>query len=173
MPDPYRLRLRLASGAEMEASGDPEFIRAEREAFLALDNPAQAEPLGGGAQQGRHGNMEPAWNSIIEARGSNIQLRAKLGGDRTNRDACLVLLAASQKLLNTSKPTAAQLARWLRASGYPVQRVDRAISDALHKGEILASGSRRGRRYELTGPGRLKAYLLANQLGSVITGTRQ
>ncbi|MDD5629517.1 MAG: hypothetical protein PHU21_10670, partial [Elusimicrobia bacterium] len=111
---------------------------------------------------------ELAWDAMIERKGQNIHLRAKLPADRSQKDACLVLLIASQKLLHQPKPTAAQLAKWLRVSGYPVQRMDRALQEAIAQGELLASGSRRARRYELTGPGRVKAFLLAHQLAASI-----
>lgn len=162
MGEPARVRLKLSNGAEFEASGDPDFIRAERGAFLEL----QQEPAA--AQNAAPGASLADWSAIAEAQGGNLQLRAKLKNDKTNKDACLVLLAAAQKLLHLKRPTAAQLARWLRASGYPIGRVDRAIADALQRGEMLASGSRRARRYELTGPGLLKAALLAEQLASTI-----
>src|SRR5579859_513770 len=152
-----RLRLKLPSGAEFEAAGDPDFIRAERAAFLEIHGtqvPANADdqyrPIM--APNASRRAMED-WATIAEASGNNLQLRAKLRHDKTNKDACLVLLASAQKLLNQPRPTAAQLARWLRASGYPIGRIDRAMSEALGRGEILASGSRRARRYQLTGPG--------------------
>ncbi len=163
MSEAARVRLKLPNGAEFEASGDPDFIRAERGAFLDL----QQEPSA--AQNAAPGASLADWGAIAETQGSNVQLRAKLKNDKTHKDACLVLLAAAQKLLNLKRPTAAQLARWLRASGYPVGRVDRAIAEALQRGEMLASGSRRARRYELTGPGLLKATLLAEQLAAIIT----
>ena len=160
----HRIRIKLPNGAEIEAAGSPEFVRTEREVFLAEQRtPKQAQDAAAEA-----GPARLAWDQIIESKGLNIQLRAKLKDNKNNKDACLVLLAAAHKVLNQSKPTAAQLAKWLRSSGYPVQRVDRAISEAIEKGEIMASGSRRARRYELTGPGRLKAFLLAEQLSDLI-----
>lgn len=168
MPTDSRLRLRLPNGAEFEAAGDPEFIRSERTVFL------NAQEDTGGVRPAGPGGMAAAaadWASIVESNGGNLQLRAKLKNGKTHKDACLVLLAAAQKLIHQTRPTAAQLARWLRASGYPVRRVDRAIAEALDKGELLASGSRRARRYELTGPGFLKACAIAGQLASLISGT--
>ena len=50
------------------------------------------------------------------------------------------------------------------------QPTGEALQAAVTQGHILSSGSRRARRYELTAPGRLKAYLLANQLTAAITG---
>jgi len=176
-----RIRLKLPDGSELEAEGDPDFVRSERERFLASKQPGGAQepikqempasrpapeekqaPGAAGGTAGSH--YSPLWNTIIEPKGEGIQLRAKLDQDKTGADACLVLLNAAQKILNVSKPTAAQIAKWLRASGYPIQRVDRAVSEALGRGDLLASGSRRARRYELTGPGRVKALHLANQL---------
>ncbi|MFA5139748.1 MAG: hypothetical protein WC728_10995 [Elusimicrobiota bacterium] len=177
MPQPpnHRLRLKLPTGAELEAEGSPEFITQERREFLAcstMQTPSSA------AAEHRRGTpmqnpLEPAWEELIESKGNGIQLRAKLKGDSSPRDACLVLIAASQRFLRNAKPTAAQLARWLRASGYPVRRVDRAIRDALQTGEILASGSRRGRRYELSGPGLARAFSLGLQLAAMLRPSSQ
>jgi hypothetical protein len=171
MPDQnHRLRLKLPTGAELEAEGSAEFVRAEREEFLVRIQAAAAEAGAAGAPAANLGLPNIDWEAITEIRGQNIQLRSKLRGEGNEKDACLVLMGASQKLLNLAKPTAAQLAKWLRSSGYPIQRMDRALQDGVARGEILASGSRRARRYELTAPGRLKAHILANQLTAVITG---
>lgn len=162
----HRLKLRWPNGAELEAEGTPEFIRQERQEFLGQ----LAAPAGPGALQ------EPNvphidWEAITERRGQQLQLRGKPPG-ATEKEACLVLLAASQRLLGEPKPTAGQLAKWLRGSGFPIGRVDRALQSAVTAGEVLSSGSRRGRRYELTAHGRMRAYILANQLTGTITGRR-
>lgn len=162
-----RLRIRWPNGAEFEAEGSPEFIQAERAQFLAeLSRPQAASP--------EEGLQEPphiSWEAVTELKGRHLQLRAKLPG-KSEQEACLILLAASQKLLNEPKPTASQLAKWLRGSGYPVLRMDRALQEAVAGGLILSSGSRRARRYELTAPGRMKAFILANELTALITGQR-
>jgi len=170
MEDRQRLRLKLPDGAEFEAEGTPEFVRSERLEFLSGLSAHASGPLA--APHLPKAGQEPtiAWEAVIERKGQNIHLRAKLPGDRPQKDACLVLLAASQKLLHLPKPTAAQLAKWLRVSGYPVQRMDRALHEGIAQGELLSSGSRRARRYELTGPGRVKAFLLALQLAAAISG---
>lgn len=157
---PHRLRLKLPGGAELEAEGTPEFVWKEREEFLrGLRGP---EP--GLQAPGDPAAPAVAWDAVTEAKGRGIQLRGKLPPDKGEKDACLVLLAASEKRLQEPRPTATQLAKWLRTSGYPILRMDRALQDAVSRGEILASGSRRSRRYELTASGRLKAYILASQL---------
>lgn len=164
---PHKLRIKFSDGTELEAEGTPEFIASERREFLgglqSPRRPSTTAPL----KPGR--DIEPAWRDLIEGRGAGvIQLRAKLGGGRSEMEACLILIAASRKLLRQPKPTAAQLARWLRASGYPIKRVDRVIQRAIDRGDILASGSRRGRRYELSGPGLAKAFNLAQELSEAI-----
>lgn len=167
MPEdrPHRIRIKLSDGSELEAEGTADFVRAERLEFLSeRRRPAGEHP------EGAPERPRIAWETITEAKGAGLQLRAKLTGEKAEKDACLVLVAASEKLLNQSKPTAAQLAKWLRASGYPILRVDRALQDGVQKGEILSSGSRRARRYELTAPGRLKACILADRLTALITG---
>ena len=169
MDDIQKLRLKLPDGSEFEAEGTPEFVRTERQEFISSIRPHSAGPA---AAAPAKAGQEPfiSWEAIIERKAHNIHLRAKLSGDRSHKDACLVLLAASQKLLNQPKPTAAQLAKWLRVSGYPVQRMDRALQEGIAQGELLSSGSRRARRYELTGPGRVRAFLLAFQLAQIISG---
>lgn len=179
-PDlPHKLRIKLPSGAELEAEGSPEFVTEERREFLTLQAGKAASPEGGAAALPRSGAEVPlgreeeivSWDTIIDAKRDTIQLRAKLRGEKTEKDACLALLAGAQILLRNPKPTSSQLAKWLRASGYPISRVDRALQEALDKGEILASGSRRARRYELSGPGKVKAMLVAARLTSWIRGS--
>ncbi len=173
MEHAQKLRLKLSDGSEFEAEGSTEFVRSERQEFMSSLRAQTSAPGPMAAQRPQtRTSQEPeiAWEALIERKGHDIHLRAKLPGDRPQKDACLVLLAASQKLLHQPKPTAAQLAKWLRVSGYPVQRMDRALQEAIEQGELLSSGSRRARRYELTGPGRVKAYLLAHGLAAAING---
>ena len=164
----YRLRLKLPTGAELEAEGSPEFVESERRAFLEETRPKTGPGAAGAPESGY---QAPDWEQLLDQKAGTVQLRAKPHG-RSEKDACLVLLAGAAALLGVNKPTAAQLAKWLRASGYPIGRIDRALADALTRGEILASGSRRARRYELTGPGRAKAFLLAAELAQTIDGPR-
>lgn len=170
MEHQQKLRLKLPDGAEFEAEGTLDFVRAERQEFIASLQTQPDLPSTPRSQAKPGQEPELPWEAMIERKGHDIHLRAKLPGDRPLKDACLVLLIASQKLLHQPKPTAAQLAKWLRVSGYPVQRMDRALQTAITQGELLSSGSRRARRYELTGPGRIKAFLLAHQLAAAING---
>lgn len=159
-----RLRLKLADGAELEAEGTAEFVERQREAFLGpapqppASTRAAAGPLAAGAEP------RIAWEAVAEIRGRDLTLRGKLPSPAGELEACLVLLAAGHRLLNTPKPTSTQLAKWLRTSGYPIGRMDRALQAAVQGGQLLSSGSRRARRYELTASGRLKALILADQL---------
>jgi hypothetical protein len=172
----HKIHLKLPNGAELEAEGSPEFVTSERREFLTLQTAAATAAPEGGSPPAATPRLPPggplvAWDAVIEAKGDSIQLRSKLRGDRTEKDACLVLLAAAQTILRNQKPTSSQLAKWLRASGYPISRVDRLLQEALDQGEILASGSRRARRYELSGPGKVKAMILAVRLTSWINGS--
>ncbi|PJB23730.1 MAG: hypothetical protein CO113_17450 [Elusimicrobia bacterium CG_4_9_14_3_um_filter_62_55] len=161
----HRLRIQLPSGASFEAEGSPGFIAAERQEFIALQ--AGRRGTSAAAESGPDAG-EPAWETLLESSGQKLAMRAKLRGERGERDACLILLAAARTLLRERRPTAAQIARWLRASGYPIARVDRAIQASIDQGEILASGSRRARRYELSGPGLAKAFRLGRQHAAFI-----
>lgn len=192
-----RVRLRLPTGAEIEVEGSQDFVEQERRSFLSqFEAPApvpEASPAAGHLSSrlaqadlqamgtgGRPWEAAealpgaaylPSWDSLTETHRGVLQLRTKLKTEESEKDASLVLMAAAQKLLNNPKPTASQLAKWLRVSGYPVGRIDRVLQGAVETGEILATGSRRARRYELTAHGRMKAFILARQLQKLITGT--
>ena len=173
-PNQQRLRLKLPDGSEFEAEGTAEFVQSERQQFQASINPPPTNNI---RAQSKSPEENPYalnihWETIIEQKDGGIHLRAKLSGDRSHKDACMVLLSASQSLLRQPRPTATQLAKWLRISGYPVQRMDRTLQEGIAQREILSSGSRRARRYELTGPGKIKALLLAQQLASTVTGQK-
>lgn len=170
MTTPHRLRLKLPNGAELEAEGEAEFVRREREEFLLRQPPAA--PLLPAAQTQTPGR-EPRvdWTAVAEAKNGGLTLRGKIpDGDRSGRDAALVLLLACEQMLGQSRPTAAALAKWLRAAGYPVGRMDRVLQDAVAGGELLSSGSRRSRRYELTAAGKIRALLLAERLTAAVRG---
>ncbi len=165
---PHRVRLKLPNGAELEAEGDAEFVRQERAEFLIRQTPA---PAAHPETPGREPRVD--WNAVVEAKGGGLTLRGKLAGaDKAGKDACLVLLLASERLLSQPKPTAAMLGKWLRVSGYPVGRMDRTLQDAIAQGELLSSGSRRSRRYELTASGKIRALLLSEQLTAAVLGRR-
>ncbi|MFI5347971.1 MAG: hypothetical protein ACHQ2Z_00375 [Elusimicrobiota bacterium] len=166
----HRVRLKLPNGAELEAEGEAEFVRQERADFILRQTPAAA-----GGTAGHEPGREPRvdWNAVVEARAGGLILRGKIpGGDKGGKDACLVLILSAEKLLSQPKPTATMLAKWLRISGYPVGRMDRTLQDAIAQGELLSTGSRRSRRYELTATGKIKALLLAEQLTAVVLGRR-
>ena len=165
----HRVRVKLPNGAELEAQGDPEFVRQERAEFWLRQAPLPAAAAPGAA--GREPRVD--WNAVVEARSGGLTLRGKLpGGDKGGRDASLVLLLASERLLSQPRPTAAQLGKWLRASGYPVGRLDRALQDSVAQGQLLSAGSRRSRRYELTAAGKIKALLLAERMTAAVLGRR-
>ncbi len=166
--NPHRVRLKLPNGAELEVEGDAEFVRAEREEFVLRQTPAAGVAAAGPQREPR-----VEWNAVVEAKSGGLTLRGKIpGGDKAGKDACLVLLLASDRLLSQPKPTATMVAKWLRASGYPIGRMDRTMQNAIVQGELLSSGSRRSRRYELTATGKLKALLLAETLTATVLGKR-
>lgn len=179
-----RLRLKRPDGSEFEAEGDSEFVDRQRDDFYGR---AGAQPASTGLADSSQHSRRPAqeqpepsrlapnepriaWDAITELRGQVLTLRAKLPNPASEAEACLLLLACSQRILNNPKPTATQLAKWLRRSGYPISRMDRTLESAVRAGQLLASGSRRSRCYELTPAGRLKALLLAERLSGAVQG---
>ena len=169
--NPHRVRLKLPNGAELEVEGDAEFVRAEREEFVLRQTPtAGAVPM---AMEGIARTPWIEWSAVVEAKSGGLTLRGKIqGGDKAGKDACLVLLMASERLLSMPRPTATMVAKWLRASGYPIGRMDRTLQDAVSQGELLSSGSRRARRYELTATGKIRALLMAEQLTAIVLGRK-
>ena len=162
----HRVRLKLPNGAELEAEGDAEFVRQERADFVLRQTPV---PTHGAQEPGREPRVE--WSAVVETRNGGLTLRGKIpGGDKEGKDACLVLIMASDRLLSQPRPTATLLAKWLRASGHPVGRMDRTLQDAMSQGDLLSSGSRRSRRYELTATGKIRALLLSEKLTAAVLG---
>jgi hypothetical protein len=157
-----RVRLKLPSGLEVEAEGQPEFVRAQVNDLLRF-----AEPAAKAA--GPQLPPEPeALEKILDQTGAELALRALPPGTGDPQDACLALILGSEKRLGQPKPTAAQLAKWLRKSGFSILRMDRSLKRAVINGHILASGSRRSRRYELSQKGRIQALLAAERLARTI-----
>ncbi len=171
-----KLRLRFPNGLEFEALGPEEFIKEQLQAFLNqkadIQESQKPAPLHytrpAAAPENDLASIE--WGKIAEISGENLLLRSKLETLGQEAEACLVLIAASKNLANNPRPSALQLARWLRKSGYPIVRIDRTLQNVSRNGDILASGSRRGRKYELSPTGKLKAFLIAEKLTQRITG---
>ncbi len=166
-----KLRIRFPNGFEFEALGPEEFIKEQLKNFLG-QNPTPTMPdLETKVEHGYPNNkaisdspIKIQWEKIAEKSQNDLLLRSKLENIGQAAEACLVLIAASKNLINNPRPSALELARWLRKSGYPIARVDRILQNAAKNGDILVSGSRRGRRYELSPSGRLKALLIAEKL---------
>jgi hypothetical protein len=159
--DKSRLKLRLPSGLEVEAEGRPDFVRVQIQELLRYAAPPEAKDT-------RSAPEPEALERILEQTGAELAIRALPPGAADPQEACLVLLLASERRLGLAKPTAAQLAKWLRRSGFSVKRMDRSLSRALRAGQILASGSRRSRRYELSAKGRIQSLLAAERLARSI-----
>jgi hypothetical protein len=155
-----RLKLRLPSGLELEAEGAQDFVSAQIQELLRLTEPAEkaSEP---------RAEPEPLAR-ILDQDGSDLELRALPAGRGDPQDACLALILGAETRLGQPKPTAAQLAKWLRKSGFKIKRMDRILSEALRAGRILASGTRRSRRYELSTKGRIQALLACERLARAL-----
>ena len=161
-----KLRLRFPNGFEFEALGPEEFIKEQIQRFLGQQNNNSTTATGPETESGNPAKIQ--WEKIAEKSQNDLLLRNKLENLGQAAEACLVLMAASKNLANNPRPSALELARWLRRSGYPIDRIDRIIKNAVKIGDILISGSRRGRKYELSPSGRLKALLIAEKLSQRI-----
>lgn len=153
---PCRIRLRLPSGAELETEGAADFVRRESERLLGIigHSPAAA------ALAAAPASPESLWKEVAEPQSGGLALKAK-PASASLEEVCILLLGAAKTLVGQDKPTATQLARWLRQSGCPFKRLDRVLAEPVRKAEVLAYGFKRSRRYELTPAGQSKASLLA------------
>ena len=178
-----KLRLRFPNGFEFEALGSEEFIKEQLQSFLGQEKnlsstaPPQTKTESGGSPGNKNNSngdnpIGIQWEKIAEKAQNDLLLRNKLENLGQAAEACLILMAASKDMANQPRPSALELARWLRKSGYPIARIDRILQNAVKNGDILVSGSRRGRKYELSPSGRLKAFLIAEKLSQRITGAQ-
>lgn len=155
-----RIRLKLPSGAEIETEGGQEFVKAESQRLLDYLQQALTPPPTPPPQ--REETARSVWKKIAEVQNGDLILRS-VPAESQPENACLLLLAAAKSLLSQDKPTATMIAKWLRRSGRPPRRLDRALAGAVRQGDINASGAKRSRRYELTPAGLHRAALLAYQ----------
>ena len=166
-----RIRLRLPTGAELETEGEAEFVRAESQRLIEIieRGPRATGTVDGPRKTAPSAPLPELWREVAEPQKGGLVLRSRpAAGDI--EEACLLLLAAARNLLSSERPTATQLARWLRMSGCPFKRLDRVLADAIRRNDVLAAGNRRSRRYELTPSGLAKAGLAAHRLAQKISG---
>ena len=102
-------------------------------------------------------------NSKGEIEGLKIKLPLRNGDERTGEAALLLIFAASI-IERRDSVLGGNLLSWLKHTGYTDDRADRPMMDFITKGEVLASGQRRGRAYRLTQSGKLHAKEILSEI---------
>lgn len=170
MIDVLKLKVKLEGGREFEAEGPRDFLEEQIQKFYSIPPGPKELKNGSSAPPEAETAAKALWEAVSERKsGTRIALKSKLKQESSEKEAAITLLEAAQTLLNIERPTASHLTKWLRDSGYPVTRIDRILQESIKKGELLASGSRRARRYQLTPQGRRKAVQLAQELAAAIS----
>ncbi|HAT71578.1 MAG TPA: hypothetical protein DCS63_02035 [Elusimicrobia bacterium] len=159
----FKLRIKHPSGAEFEAEGPAEFIRAEKEGFLGR---LTGEPgTGGPEKHHKEPQQEPLWSALAEARNGLLMLKNKHQHLKAG-DAALLILAAERQLNMANSVAAIALSKAIKASGYAPERIDRLLTKAYKEGLVKASGTKRNRAYQITDKGLERAWLEARRLAT-------
>jgi len=161
---PFRVRLKLGSGAEFEAEGPAELVLQEKEDFLRMQGAQIAEP------QIEHPITTPTedggiWDKIAESKGGLVFLKYK-SPELGAQEAALMLVAAAKMLAKLPGCSALELSKSLKKSGYFQGRLDRIIGNEVKNGFLSAIGTKRSRAYSITPKGLARAFTLAEKLSS-------
>lgn len=158
----YKLRIKYPSGAEFEAEGPADFILSEKNGFISRLGAAE-KGAGAPVETRLETGVEPAWSALTETKNGLTTLKNKHLGLKAG-EAALLLLAAERQLKGSPEISALTLSKAVKASGYVPERLDRVLTEAVRKGLIKASGTKRNRAYEITNRGLEAAWLEAKKL---------
>ncbi|MCX5783867.1 MAG: hypothetical protein NTW04_05465 [Elusimicrobia bacterium] len=150
--DNCRLKIKFASGEEFEAEGNAQFVTSEKNRFFERIHPSQ----------------EPApkinsavWKNISTVSNGVIYLKTKRQGFGAGAAALMIIAAA--KAGGAENLSALNLAKSLKKSGYQPQRIDRVLSSEVKNGDIIHTGAKRSRAYQITPKGMAKAFSMADK----------
>ncbi len=164
-----KIRFRLPNGEEFEAEGTREFIERERNYFLNLIGqqqvPNQSQNSDTLFQANKISELH-MWEQLLRQDGETLIFRKRT--KLTVPEAAILLIAGAKVLLNKEAYSALELAKSLKACGIQGGRLDRALTPELLAGRLIATGSKRGRSYNLSNEGSAKAFMLAERLQKLV-----
>ena len=168
LADTLRLRMKI-DAHEFEAEGPRDAVVAQLETWKHLAGLASRTPASVAAAVSAAGDPDPALGQLfaVDADQKLVTLRASLRGRRRNANAALLLLFGCGTLVaagNGAEVAPARLAAALRASGYRLKRVDRALAPHLAAGFVQRGGRRKQPTYTLTVSGHQYAAALVRHL---------
>ena len=156
--------------AERPANSGPAMPSApqvDRESPEATEDGAlfgSDERAGPGAQA-QPGSSDPC-ELAVNRRPDGLAVKARLpqGSPAQEISACALVLLGAEAARGQSSITAASLTKWVRLTGFQVERIDTALQPLIDAGFILPQGRRRGKRYLLSETGRQEARRYASEL---------
>ncbi len=167
---PATLKLRMKIDAhEFEAEGPSEVVVAQLRTWEHLTGLSTRTPAVNLAGPQAAPDPVAAWSQLfaVDADQKLVTLRTNLRGRQRNANAALLLLFGFGTLSaagNGGAITPTRLAAAMRASGYPVQRVDRTLAPHVAAGLLHRSGPRKQPTYTLTASGHQYAAVFARRL---------
>jgi hypothetical protein len=180
MTNGYRLKTRLPNGAEFEAEGSEETVRALFDTFLA----AVRDSVTATPRQPEEPSTPPASTAppspltdeypgrvdasilnrlFVLAKDGSVTLRALPNTDNREGDSLLALLYGYQALKDDHAITGTELKKAARQSGVQIDRVDRVM--APYEGTwVTTAGFKKGRKYGLNNQGVRRAGAILTQI---------
>lgn len=180
--DPYRLKAKIGEH-EFDATGDPEVVNAQFQAFKELVAMALAAPSAAKTTQTIEGAHIPSTATLFPPSGLPPRAEPSTVDTQLSRimrvddrivsltvrakeidDAVLLILYGHKMLRDTEAVGGFEVIGGLTATGQRVERADRVLDRAARNGFVIIIGERRSRRYRLTNVGLSKAREVAAEL---------
>ncbi len=155
------LRIKIEIGdRKFEADGPVEIVQVQANAFMKFAAGMNAETLAAEVAQER---KEPTTelDKVMRVTGTTVCLSVR---SRSASEALLVMLLGQSQLRKNDLVSGTDLIRGLRASGHRMPRADYLLNNHARNKYITVNGKHRGRRYQLTESGMLRAQQIAQQL---------
>lgn len=165
-----RIKIKLPNGAEFDAEGSPDDVKAQYAAFVdlmkATPAPAAEKPQETKQPDGALANSDLGRIFDIEESGL-ISLKVLPSGEKRNSDALLMLMYGYLKIAKTENIYAVTLSRAAKKSGVIFDRVDRVMD--VHTDLVRRGGLRRGATYTLNNQGVREAEKMTRKLIEELT----
>lgn len=155
MTDPHRIKIKI-NGAEFEAEGSSEDVKAQYQAFIDLmkmqpaaapepkKNPGDEVPLketGAGIPGGDSGLSDELLARVFQvSKDGVVSLRVLPKSAQRDADALLLLVYGYKRLKNADNIFGTQLMKAAKFSGIQVDRIDRSFGS---NGQYLIRGGRK------------------------------
>lgn len=166
-----RIKIKLPNGAEFEAEGSAEDVKAQYEAFMDMMKaapvapPAAVEPVKDPIKTNTAGQLQGEPDDEFLKRifdlGTDglISLKVLPHGENAHSDGLLLLLYGYRRIPKTENVFAVTLSRAAAKSGIQFERLDRAMEQ--HAALVRRGGFKRGATYTLNNQGVARAAQIA------------